>query len=230
MFICNHHQSYAMYWKFAKVELLKPTDTWFATYYILLERLLEVKGALSTTIVNDMWATWRQYTNDATIDVSRIILDDHFWADVEFVVDFIEPIKDVICFANSDSPCLEEMYERIDSMCERIKTVTDARDTTLYPKLMEKIHRQWNKLNTHLHMATYALNPKWYDSSMTKKRPPFEDCEVTKDFFTTVTKIYGDGEEATTIREQFAYFVCGQQEFGKPQSLRDRTKIKDPFN
>eukprot|EP01018_Ginkgo_biloba_P003016 Gb_18531 [translate_table: standard] len=38
MFICNHHQ--IVYRKFSKVELLKPTDTRFCTYYILLERLL----------------------------------------------------------------------------------------------------------------------------------------------------------------------------------------------
>eukprot|EP01018_Ginkgo_biloba_P006446 Gb_30345 [translate_table: standard] len=229
MFIYNCHQSQPWYRKFSKVELLKPIDTRFTTYYILLERLLQVKGALCTTVVSDMWAGWRQSTSDVLVEVRRMILDDHFWEDVRFVVDFIEPINDVIHFTDTDSSCLGEIYECIDSMCERIKAVTDATNTTLYPKLMDKIHGWWNKLNTPLHMAAYVLNPKWYDSNVTKKRPPFEDCEVTNGFF-TVVKIYGDGEEATLIREQFAFFICGAGEFGDPQSLLDRNKIKDLVN
>eukprot|EP01018_Ginkgo_biloba_P030158 Gb_15208 [translate_table: standard] len=159
-----------------------------------------------------------------------MILDDHFWADVKFVVDFIELVNDVIHVVDTDFSCLGKIYECINSMCERIKTVTDARDATLYPKLMEKIHRWWNKLNTPLYMAAYALNPKWYDSNVTKKKPPSEDHEVTNGFFIVVTKIYGDNEEATLIKEQFFSFIRGVGEFGDPQSLCDRSMIKDPIS
>eukprot|EP01018_Ginkgo_biloba_P015686 Gb_14230 [translate_table: standard] len=186
-----------------------------------------MKGALCATVVSDMWAAWRQSTSDVVVEVRRMTLDDHFWANVKFVVDFIEPVNDVIRFANTAS-CLGEIYECIDSMCERIKAVTNARDTTLYPKLMEKIHGQWNELNTPLHMASYALNSKWYDSNLTKKRPPSEDCEVTNGFFIVITKIYGDSE--TLVREQFAFFIRGAGEFGNLQSLRGKSKIMDPIN
>eukprot|EP01018_Ginkgo_biloba_P033596 Gb_20372 [translate_table: standard] len=229
MFICNHHQTQSWYRKFSKVELLKPIDTRFSTYYILLERLLQVKGALCATIVSDMWAAWRQSTSDVVVEVRRMMLDDHFLADVRFVVDFIEPVNDVIRFAKT----VRDLFPFPSSFLGSSSTsfslaVTDARDTTLYPKLMEKIHGRWNKLNTPLHMAAYALNPKWYDNIVTKKRPPSE--EVTNDLFTVVTKIYGDNEEATLVREQFAFFIRGAREFGDPQSLRDRSKIKDPIN
>lgn len=65
---------------------------------------------------------------------------------------------------------------------------------------------------------------------MTKKRLLVEDCEVTKGFYTTDTKIHGDGEEATTIREPFALFVCGRGKFGAMQALCDRSRIEDPLN
>eukprot|EP01018_Ginkgo_biloba_P017457 Gb_05839 [translate_table: standard] len=201
MFICNHHQSQAWYKKISKVELLKSINTRFSTYYILLDRLLQVKGALCATVVNDMWAPWRQSTSDVAIEVRHMILDDHFWADVRLVVDFIESVNDVIRFVDIDSSCLGEIYECIDSMCERIKAITNARDTTLYPKLMDKIHGWWNKLNTPLHIEAYALNPKWYNNNVTKKRPHSKDREVTNGFFTAVTKIYGDSEEEKLIKE-----------------------------
>eukprot|EP01018_Ginkgo_biloba_P034135 Gb_28040 [translate_table: standard] len=42
MFVCNHHQAQAIYCFHAKGELLKPVDTRYGTYFILLRRLLEV--------------------------------------------------------------------------------------------------------------------------------------------------------------------------------------------
>lgn len=65
-----------------------------------------MNGSLFVTVVSDMWAAWRQSTGDTAIEVRHIILDDHFWADVKFVVDFFEPINDVIHFVDSDSPSL----------------------------------------------------------------------------------------------------------------------------
>eukprot|EP01018_Ginkgo_biloba_P018354 Gb_34959 [translate_table: standard] len=78
-------------------------------------------------------------------------------------------------------------------------------------------------------MAAYAMNPKWCDNNVTEKRPLSEEHEVTNGLFTVVTKIYGDSEEATLIREQFC-FIRGRGEFGNLQSLRHRTKIKDSIN
>lgn len=74
------------------VELLKPADTRFVYYFILLDHLYAIKGALSSTIVSDAWASWRQSTSDIVVEVRGMILDDHFWADVKNFADFIQPI------------------------------------------------------------------------------------------------------------------------------------------
>eukprot|EP01018_Ginkgo_biloba_P003945 Gb_13979 [translate_table: standard] len=42
VFVCNHHHAQTMYCLHAKVELLKPADTRYGTYFILLRRLLDV--------------------------------------------------------------------------------------------------------------------------------------------------------------------------------------------
>ncbi|XP_059078050.1 uncharacterized protein LOC131876626 [Cryptomeria japonica] len=141
-----------------------------------------VKGALCSTVVTDAWAAWKQSTSDIAVEVRAMVLDELFWVDVKFVVDFIKPICEVIKFADSDKACLGEVYEAIDSMCERVKKITDAKDISLYPLIEEKLHGRWNKLNTPLHCAAYALNPKWYDIEVTKKRAPHQDREVMKGF------------------------------------------------
>lgn len=120
-----------------------------------------------------------------------MILDDHFWVDVKFVVDFIQPICEVIKLADSNKPCLGEIYEEIDSMYERIKKIINAKDTSLYPLIEAKLHGKWNKLNTPLHCVVYALNPKWHNIQETNKRAPYEDREVMKGFWAAIKKIYG---------------------------------------
>lgn len=47
--------------------------------------------------------------SDVVVEMRRMILDDHFQANVRFVVDFIEPINDVIRFVDVDSSCLKYM-------------------------------------------------------------------------------------------------------------------------
>eukprot|EP01018_Ginkgo_biloba_P023557 Gb_28145 [translate_table: standard] len=76
MFVCNHHQAQAIYCLRAKVELLKPVDTRYGSYFILLRRLLEVRGALSAMVIGEMWTDWRQSSSDAAIQVRATILDD----------------------------------------------------------------------------------------------------------------------------------------------------------
>ncbi|XP_059076405.1 uncharacterized protein LOC131078326 [Cryptomeria japonica] len=229
MFICNHHHTQAIYRKFAKVELLKPADTRFASYFILLDCLCEVKGALCSMVVSDAWVAWKQSTSDIAVEVRAMVLDEHFWADVKFVVDFIKPICEVIKFADSDKACLGEVYEAIDSMCERVKKITDAKDISLYPLIEAKLHGRWNKLNTPLHCAAYALNPKWYDIEVTKKRAPHQDREVMKGFWAAVKKIYGRGEEASVMRTQWNKFSRGQGDFASVEAIYDMKVKKDPI-
>ena len=44
------------------------------------------------------------------------------------------------------------------------------------------IHHRWEKLNTLLHMAAYALNPKWY-IPRPGRVTPLQDDEVKNGFF-----------------------------------------------
>ena len=85
-----------------KMELLKPADTRFASYYILLRRLVEMKGALAAIVINDMWDQWKQSSLVVVVEVKRLILDDHFWVDVKFVLEFVQPICDMLRYKETN--------------------------------------------------------------------------------------------------------------------------------
>ena len=72
------------------------------------------------------------------------------FVDAKFVLNLIKPICEVIIFTDSGKACLGEVYKAKDSMCERVKKITDARGLYLYPLTEEKLHGRWEKLNTPL--------------------------------------------------------------------------------
>ena len=54
------------------------------------------------------------------MEVKWLILGDAFWVDVKFVMEFVEPICDMLCYVYTNSLCLSGIYENMDSMCETI--------------------------------------------------------------------------------------------------------------
>lgn len=64
--------------------------------------------------------------------VKAMILDDEWWACMEYVLDFIEPIMSMIRYADIDCPCVGEIYDGMESMVEKIRIIIQAKehDTT----------------------------------------------------------------------------------------------------
>lgn len=89
----------------------------------------------------------------------------NLFAFCRYFFSFISPIVDVIRYADRNSPSLGEIYETFDSMLGKIEQTILAKDIVLgsYEQHIKPIvMRRWNTMNTPLHMAAFALNPKWY--------------------------------------------------------------------
>lgn len=67
------------------------------------------------------------------------------------------------------------------------------------------IRHRWEKLNTPLHMAAYALNPRWY-GQRPSKIIPVEDLEVKDRFIDAVDKLYVP-TEASQIPTEWTKFA-----------------------
>ena len=80
MFICNHQTSLALFRTFSRKEFLKPVETRYASYFILLERMLEVQEALQLMMVNVEWGRWQESSTAEGKRVKQKILDDDWWS------------------------------------------------------------------------------------------------------------------------------------------------------
>lgn len=131
MFISNHHTFLAMYRNHTRKEFLKPIDTRYASYFLLLERMLEVHEPLQSLVVSSEWGRWSESKTESGKKVKLQVLDNDWWADCSYLVSFLGPIVEVIHYADSDAPSLEEIYETFDSMLGRVKATTQQRETSL---------------------------------------------------------------------------------------------------
>jgi hypothetical protein len=76
-FLTNHHKSLAIFRTHSELELLKPAETRFATAFMLMDRLVEVKQALEETVVDREWRAWVDGSSaalrDAAEDVKSLV-------------------------------------------------------------------------------------------------------------------------------------------------------------
>ena len=118
-FITNHHQSQAIFRDYSKLELLKVAETRYASNFVMLRRLVEVKHALVSMVVSQLWIEWRQADSERGSMVHRLCLDEDWWSKVDFLLKFTTPAFELLRSADTDQPFLGEVYDGMDSMVEK---------------------------------------------------------------------------------------------------------------
>jgi len=95
-----------MYREYSKLELLKVVETRYASNFIMLRRLVEVKSALMSMVVGVTWAEWRQSDLERGSMVRRVLIDENWWSKVEFFLKFTLPAFELLRDADTDKPFL----------------------------------------------------------------------------------------------------------------------------
>ena len=85
---------------------------------------------------------------------------------------------------------------------------------------------RWNGFNTPLHTLAHALIPRFYDEyliaqSNGKRRAPHKDKEVANGVKKTFQRLFPASQQ-TDVREEFACFAAGLEEFSDLSSLDER--------
>lgn len=116
-------------------------------------------------VMTNEWNRWAKAKTAQGRRVKEIVKSDVFWTDAKYIVSIISPVFQVIRYGDGDAPNLGEVYECIDSMLDQMRAAVQVKDPSLAfynEHIRPIIQRRWDKLNTPLHMAAFALNPKWY--------------------------------------------------------------------
>eukprot|EP00253_Pinus_taeda_P014332 PITA_14332 len=229
MFITNHSMSQTIYRGFTKLELLKVAETRFASHTLVIKRLVEVRQALQAMVIDPYWESCKTSISDREQKSKPIILDDAWSDKVQYLVRLIEPILTLIRAFDTDTPCLGEVYENIDSMLEKIRKIIKASENdpyeTFYYLVKDIVTERWNKMTTPLHFLAYALHPKYYHSkilSLPGRIAPNKDSKVVQGYKIALRKIYRDMGLALEVRQEFGGFIQSTGSFLDPVAMDDR--------
>ena len=121
VFITNHSMRLAMFNEFCPLKLLQVADIRFASVVVMLKRLKLIKRCLRAMAISDQWATYREDDIGKAQKVKEIVLSDHWWDVVDYILEFTTPIYDMLRVIDTDRPCLHLVYEMWDSMIEKVK-------------------------------------------------------------------------------------------------------------
>jgi len=117
-FITIHQASLAHFRKKSTLELLKPGATRFASYFIMLQRLLEAEDALQETVIDREYKQWvNSVKNKAIRDESKAVVEkaveESFWESVTQLTSICEPIISLLRLVDGSAPCVGKMYWRM---------------------------------------------------------------------------------------------------------------------
>ena len=119
-FVQNHTNALIVYKEYTHISLLKIPDTQFASSFIMLKRLREVKTALGSMVILEYWSFWRKTDQSASKKVK-------------------EPLISLLRFADTNQPILADVYEGWDSMIESMRTIVMENECLKYETSAENL-------------------------------------------------------------------------------------------
>ena len=151
--------------------------TRFASHYIMLKKLVDVREALATNVVLNSWKEWirngDKNTRNVGVLVTNIIGNDLFWEEVHSILAITKPMYKLIRFCDRDGPIMGEICEEKDNMLGEIK---DALKNHIYESSYNEIEAivlgRWEKMNVPIHCIGFALSPKYYDMAYVSTTAP----------------------------------------------------------
>ena len=218
-FVQNHTNALTIYRQYTHLSLLKIADTRFASSFIMLKRLKEVKAALGAMVISDLWSFWRKTDHAASKRVKDTVLDDGWWERVNLSIKIMDPIISLLRFADTDKPILGDIYEGWDSMIESVKTIVMENESPEYGTSAESLWStiqvillsRWDKNCTPLHCLAHSLNPKFYSQEWltagvgpSPRFPPHMDGEISQGRKLAFRRIYQDKALLYEIEAGFA--------------------------
>eukprot|EP01018_Ginkgo_biloba_P012477 Gb_02493 [translate_table: standard] len=175
-------------------ELLRPYDTRFATYYIILNRVVEEKASLRLTMCSNEWEKSPLSKTCKGKLVEEIILSINFWESVERVLNMCEPIVEMLHLVDSDTPCMGFIYEGMERYKEAIARVfNNVIDD--YKLIWNMVYFRWNMMHSPWHAIACYLDPR----SFGLKRNG--DKKIMSGLYEAIEKLNPDREVTKKVRE-----------------------------
>ncbi len=213
-FIKRRHMPLAVLRKYSpNLGLLMPGDTRFASQFIMMERLIKLRGPLEQTVVDPQWADYVRTLRrkrgakvnqiDLAAAVKRIVLDDHFWNRSINYVEMVEPIICALRDLDSKSPCMGKVLHimrKLEKHVYGLESPPFCLEERRATPLIQAFHVRRKMVDNDLQSAAALLNPYLlHDKELADDADAMSACKRV------LEKICKPDEYAAVVREFMAF-------------------------
>ncbi|XP_042424116.1 uncharacterized protein LOC122011797 [Zingiber officinale] len=191
-------------------DIIRPAVTRFATAYLSLNCINELKSGLQQLFTSDFWKTSRFSKIQEGKFVQKTILDGRFWRNVVTCLKAASPLIKALRLVDSEELAMGFIYKAMEAAKEKIK-VNFGGEKILYEPVWKIINERWkNQLHHPLHAAGYFLNPV-YQYSL-----DFEaDSRVKNGLYDCMERMIDDRDVRSAIHAQLESFKKAKGLFGR---------------
>ena len=169
-FVKKRHMPLAVFRKHeAKFSLLMPGQTRFASHFIMIDRLLNVKEALEQTIVDPQWTAYISKRSRDGRDKARtartiktVVLNEHFWDRCTNFQEMVAPVVYALREFDAKEPSMGKV---LAILCNLEKHVLALRtnpfnlDSDFTDLAERQFYARKQMISIDLHSASALLNP-----------------------------------------------------------------------
>ncbi|XP_040255209.2 uncharacterized protein [Aegilops tauschii subsp. strangulata] len=193
IFLYAHHATLALMRSYTKKrDIVRPGVTRFASAFLTLQSLAAKRKQLTEMCYSDTWEECKHTRTKKGKVAHATIMSRAFWKNVSLCIKVFEPLVKLLRLADSDGQSMASMYGQIIETKKAIVLAVEGseKDYKVITTAMES--KMDGRLDTKLHMATYALNP-YYSYTTTSI---FTDVEVMSGLMDVIEQFYHDDDDA----------------------------------
>ncbi|PNY14079.1 hypothetical protein L195_g010751, partial [Trifolium pratense] len=221
-FIYNHSLVLNLMREKLESELVRNGVTRFATTFLTLQRLHNLKAKIRTMFTSEEWSKLNASKESKGKKIAAIVLQVSFWDDVAFALRAMGPLVKVLRLVdNEKKPAMGSIYQAMVEAKENIMNNFNNNESK-YKQVIDIVERRWSiQLHHPLHAVGHYLNPKYFYSN-----PLIEnDGKLLDGLYACIDKLSASAEVVDEIRGELAKYRMGEDHFGRSAAVRQREKI-----
>ena len=127
LFFKNHQKALSTYAYFSELKLVAPSSTRFATNFLMMARLLEVKASLRQAVTSPMWCQFFESSPRSVrekgeeIELRILDMSKDFWAKIEELKNLFSPIVRVLRLVDGPLPTTGKIWMEMKKMRECVQ-------------------------------------------------------------------------------------------------------------
>ncbi|KAL0289160.1 UNVERIFIED_CONTAM: hypothetical protein Sangu_2625700 [Sesamum angustifolium] len=205
----------AMFNEFSKLKLLVVAETRFASVIVMLKRFKLIKQQLKMMVISEQWSCYRDDDVTKAINVKEKLLDDSWWDSIDYILDFTEPIYEMLRATDTDKHCLHLVYDMWDNMISKVK------------KAIYKHEKKNDYEESSFWGVVHKMFNKW-QSQHPNLTPPQSDVEISRMRKICLKCLFPNNDTRREVNVELARFFGYLDDFADEDSLRDRWQM-DPI-